>query len=228
MLIDRIIVGNMFTNAYVVSTGKKECVLIDPGAASRLILQRLESMNLVPQAIILTHGHIDHSSGSGKIIDHYATRGHHVPVGIQEDDSNLLGEEGSRRNREIFSVFGDQGLQAFSGFPNDLPPAEFFIVDGESITNTDLVVLHTPGHSPGSVCLYSEGRQAVFTGDTLFFNSIGRTDLPGADAEQLRKNVTERLFTLPPETRVFPGHGPVTAIEREIKNNPMLSDGATI
>lgn len=228
MLIDRIIVGNMFTNAYVVSTGKKECILIDPGAASQTILQRLESMNLTPQAIIFTHGHLDHVSATMGIIAYYRERDHTIPVGIHDDDRVFLGTGGIAKNEELFGSFGDQGLNAFNTFRKEVPEADFFLSEGDTITDTDLQVFHTPGHSPGSVCLYSEGRQALFTGDSLFFNSIGRTDLPGADSALLRDTITGRLFELPPETRIFPGHGPVSSIEREIKSNPMLSDGATI
>ncbi len=228
MLIDRVIVGNMFTNAYIISTGKKECILVDPGASPRIIIQRLEAMNLVPQSIIFTHGHMDHTSATLTICDHYRERGFEIPAGVHEGDAAFLGRRGLKKNRTIFGKFGDAGMQAYTDHATALPEPEFSFADGDTIEGTDLVVLHTPGHSEGSVCFYSEGRQTVFTGDTMFFNSIGRTDLPNASLDQIKTSIAERLFTLPGDTRLFPGHGPVSAVEREIKNNPMLSDGATI
>lgn len=228
MLIDRVIVGSMYTNAYIVSTGKKECLIIDPGASVQTIIQRLEAMNLVPNLILLTHGHIDHTSAAVRLQAHYAKRGLTVRIGIHAGDTDLVGESGFERNRALFKLFGAAGLQAFEQFEAHLPEIDFFFEEGQSIEESDLVVMHTPGHTAGSVCFYSEPRQALFSGDTLFFNSIGRTDFPEADAALLERNIRSRLFELPPETRIFPGHGPVSAIEREVKNNPFLSDGATI
>lgn len=228
MLIDRVIVGSMYTNAYIVSTGKKECIILDPGADSDTLIRRLEAMNLIPQAIVFSHGHIDHTSATARLLDYYAGRGHHVPVGIHESDAVYLGSAAETSNEAVFAPFGDAGMDAFRSFATQIPEAEFYITEGETILDSDLTVMHTPGHSDGSVCIYSEPRQAVFSGDTLFFNTIGRTDVNSGDSEQLQRAVTERLFELPPETRVFPGHGPVTTIEREIKNNTMESEGATI
>lgn len=228
MLIDRVIVGAMFTNAYIVSTGKKECILIDPGAETETLIARLEAMNLLPQAIVFTHGHIDHTSAARGIVDYYAGRGHHVPVGIHKGDAPFIGEHASARNHELFAPLGDAALRALETFDTRIPEPEFFYAEGEALLETDFIVMHTPGHSAGSVCLYSEQRQAVFSGDTLFFNTIGRSDFPEASREDIESAVTARLFELPPETRVFPGHGPLTSIEREIMNNPMVSEGATI
>lgn len=228
MLINRIIVGSMFTNAYIVSVGKKECILIDPGAEASSIVQRLEAMNLIPQAIVFTHGHIDHTSASCGVQEHYAERSHHIPIGIHAADAAYTGEKASLCNHEIFSVLGETALSALESFEQRVPEAEFFFKEGEAILDTDLIVMHTPGHSPGSCCFYSESRQVVFSGDTLFFNTIGRSDFPGGDDTLIREAVSDRLFSLPEETRVSPGHGPLTTIEREIMNNPLESEGATI
>lgn len=228
MLIDRVIVGSMHTNSYIVSVGKKECIIIDPGDESETIVKRLEAMNLLPLAIVFTHGHVDHTAGTAGIISYYQGRDHHISVGIHEKDANFLGGTSQKSNREIFSVFGEPGMEAFNSYTAEVPNPEFLFREGDTILDSDIVVMHTPGHSPGSSCFYSEPREAVFTGDTLFFNTIGRSDFPTGEAEQVQRAVTERLFTLPPHTRVFPGHGPVSSIEREIKNNPMVSEGATI
>ncbi len=228
MLIDRIIVGSMYTNSYIVSTGKKECIIIDPGADADVLIKRLEAMNLLPQAIVFTHGHLDHTSATRAVQAFYAERNHHIPVGIHEADAGYLGSSAEDSNHEVFSAFGEAGMEAFRSFSVDVPEAEFFYGEGDTLQDSDLQVLHTPGHSTGSVCFYSEPRQAVFSGDTLFFNTVGRTDLARADSDSLHESISHRLFELPPETRVFPGHGPLTTIEREVRNNPMVSDGATI
>lgn len=218
----------MFTNAYVVSTGKKECILIDPGAEGAEIVKRLETMNLIPHAIVFTHGHIDHTSGARAILEHYRGRDHTVAVGIHADDARFLGDEAHGNNRELFSTLGENALAAFETFETDIPEADFTIGEGDYLPESDLVVMHAPGHSLGSICFYSESRNALFSGDTLFFNCIGRSDFPGGNAAQVHAAVTERLFLLPEETRVFPGHGPLTTIERERMNNPLYSEGATI
>ncbi|MFW5694157.1 MAG: MBL fold metallo-hydrolase [Alkalispirochaeta sp.] len=228
MLIDRIIVGSMYTNSYIVSTGKKECVIIDPGADADVLIKRLEAMNLLPKAIVFTHGHLDHTSATGAVRAFYTERNHHIPVGIHEADSGYLGSTAENTNHEVFSPFGEVAMEAFRSFSTDVPAADFYYGEGDTLPDSDLHVMHTPGHSSGSVCFYSEPRQAVFSGDTLFFNTVGRTDVVHADSESLQDSISHRLFELPPETRVFPGHGPLTTIEREIRNNPMVSDGATI
>jgi len=228
MLIDRVIVGSLYTNAYIVSTGKKECIVIDPGDESETIIRRLEAMNLFPLAIVFTHGHLDHTSATRGIVDHYIGRDHHVAVGIHQDDAAFLGSGAAETNRTFFESFGEPGVNAFRTFSTSIPEPEFYYTEGESILDSDITVMHTPGHSPGSSCFYSEPRSAVFTGDTLFFNTIGRTDFPSGDSEALEKSIMERLFTLPQQTRIFPGHGPLSSVEREVMNNPMMSDGATI
>jgi glyoxylase-like metal-dependent hydrolase (beta-lactamase superfamily II) len=228
MLIDRVIVGSMYTNAYIVSTGKKECILIDPGADATTIIGRLEAMNLVPHTIVFTHGHIDHTSAARELVEYYAGRDHAVRIGIHESDKPYLGANAETENRRLFEQFGEVGLTAMKTFDDRSIDPDFFIAEGETLSDSDLTVMHTPGHSLGSICFYSEPRNALFSGDTLFFNLIGRTDFAEGDEEQLKRAVSERIFELPPETRVFPGHGPTTTIEREIMNNKMESEGATI
>jgi glyoxylase-like metal-dependent hydrolase (beta-lactamase superfamily II) len=218
----------MYTNSYIVSIGKKECVLIDPGAESDVLVKRLEAMNLLPRMILFTHGHLDHTSGARGLIDYFRGRDHHIPVAIHSSDQAFLGATAQDSNHGVFSSFGEPGLEAFHSFDADIPSAELFLTEGDFLAESDLMVMHTPGHTDGSICIYSEPRQAIFTGDTLFFNTIGRTDVPAGDAADLHSAVKTRLFELPPDTRVFPGHGPLTTIERELKNNSMVSEGATI
>ena len=229
MLIDRVIVGPMYTNSYIISTGKKECIVVDPGADGKAITKRLEAMNLLPRALVYTHGHLDHTSGTQEILDHYIGRDHTDIVRlVHPEDAPFFGTEWKERNGELFATFGPKGTAAFEALSAPVPPPTGELEDGTTILNTDLEVLHVPGHTPGSIALYSEPREALFTGDLLFFNAIARTDFPGADGEQALRMVKERFFSLPPQTRVFPGHGPVSTIEREIQNNPLTSEGATV
>jgi len=227
-MVERIVVGNLYTNAYIASISKKECILIDPGADVAKLIQRLEAINMTPRIIIFTHGHLDHTGAARGIIDHFAGREVEIQVGIHKGDNSFLGNPGAEANRATFEFFGDRGLAAFKELLAPLPEADFYFDEGDTLLDTDLKVLHTPGHTKGSVSIYSESRKVVFTGDTLFFHSIGRSDVPLGDEALLESSIRERLFTLPEDTRVFPGHGPVSTIEREIMNNPFVSDGATI
>ncbi|HKK64272.1 MAG TPA: MBL fold metallo-hydrolase, partial [Clostridia bacterium] len=110
----------------------------------------------------------------------------------------------------------------FHSFLENLPEADVLLEEEQFILDTDLQVIHTPGHTPGGISIYSESDLILFSGDTLFFEGVGRTDLPGGDSDQLRSSILDKLFTLPDETRVFPGHGPFTTIEREKNHNPFL------
>ena len=218
-MVERIIVGPLYTNAYVVSTGKKECMIIDPGADAELLLSRLEILNVVPTSIVFTHGHLDHTSAAQAILDHYSDRVEKIEVGIHRSDRAYLPPKGEQTNKELFKALGPEAVDAFKHFYTALPKPTFFLKDGDQVLDTDFVTLHTPGHSQGSCCLYSEERNALFSGDTLFFKAIGRTDVVGGDLNKLTKSIRKTLFELPPETRLFPGHGPNSTLEREIANN---------
>ncbi len=218
-MVERIIVGSLYTNAYVVATGKKECMVVDPGADAPLLLSRLEILNVVPTAIVFTHGHLDHTAAARAIIERYRDRVEKMEVGIHRSDRPYLPPKGEQTNRELFEALGPDAIEAFDALYTELPRPTFFLKDGDPVLNTDFVTIHTPGHSQGSVCLYSEERGILFSGDTLFFKKVGRTDVVGADLEKLTKSIRRRLFELPPETRLFPGHGPHSTLEREIANN---------
>jgi glyoxylase-like metal-dependent hydrolase (beta-lactamase superfamily II) len=218
-MIERIIVGSLYTNTYVVSTGKKECMVIDPGADAEMLIQRLEVLNVVPTSIVFTHGHLDNTAAAQTIVQHYAELGQEIQVGIHRSDRAYLPPRGKATNRELFEALGPDAIKAFEALYTDLPKPTFFLKDGDQILDTDLVTIHTPGHTQGSCCLYSEERGVLFSGDTLFFKAIGQTDVIGADRDKLVKSIEKTLFELPPETRLFPGHGPNSTLEREIANN---------
>lgn len=220
-MVERIIVGPLRTNAYVVSTAKKECVLIDPGGEPNHILERLEVLNVKPRAILLTHGHYDHLAAIPAI-----RRAYEEPISIyvHEKDAAFLGEGAEALHRQMFETLDQETRAAFEEEMEELPPPDEYLSDGMQIMDTDLYVIHSPGHTPGSVCIYSEERSALFSGDTLFFKSIGTTDIPDGSSDQLIETIRTKLFTLPPETRLFPGHGPLSTVEREKNNNPALRE----
>lgn len=124
-------------------------------------------------------------------------------------------------------------LESLKGIPEDLfdelniplhllPAADILLEEGDTLFDSSLTVIHTPGHTPGSISLYSEPQNFLFSGDTLFFENIGRTDLPGGDSKAIIRGIKDKLMSLPDETRVLPGHGPLTSIERERKTNPFI------
>jgi len=199
-----LVVGRLQTNCYIIqsdSTG----LIIDPGDEPERILRFLSDLAVKPNQIIATHTHFDHVLG----VDTIRTK-LKIPFLIHHDDLSVLESMQSRV----------QQFMSFSVLPP--PKVDQFLKDGESITvGKDTVkVIHTPGHSPGSISLVGQG--FVLTGDALFNRSIGRTDLPGGDFNMLVRSVTERLFSLDDDTIVYPGHGPETSIGDEKLANPFV------
>jgi glyoxylase-like metal-dependent hydrolase (beta-lactamase superfamily II) len=197
-------VGDLQTNAYLFySALSRRCFIIDPGAEAGRIIRLIEAEKLVPLAVILTHNHADHLGAAAELLEHF-----HIPLWLHEaDEKNML----SQANREIAAMFAVS-----------LPPAaERRLTDGETVGSGDLTltVVHSPGHTPGSVLLRSG--DLLFTGDTLFQGDVGRTDLPGGDEEQLRSSLA-RIKEFPPATVILPGHGEASTLERELAANPYL------
>jgi hypothetical protein len=125
-------------------------------------------------------------------------------------------------HRESLEVLGLDEMSFFGVDPAELPKANVRLREGERVFNMDIVVLETPGHTPGSVCFYAEKEGILFSGDTLFFDGVGRTDMPGGSDRKLKESIQKKIAVLPPETRVFPGHGPFTTVEREKRGNPFF------
>jgi hydroxyacylglutathione hydrolase len=197
-------VGALQTNMYVFySTASRHGYVIDPGAEAGRIIGLLEREKLEPLAVILTHGHADHMGAAAELIGRF-----HIPLWIHEaDEKTMFGEI----NREIAAMFA-----------MTLPPAaERLIKDGEIIGTGDLTltVIHSPGHTPGSILLH--GGDLLFTGDTLFQGDVGRTDLPGGNAEHLEASLA-RIKEFPAATIILPGHGGSSTLERELASNPYL------
>lgn len=206
MIVKKLVVGPLATNCYIVgSESSKEGMIIDPGAEANQILSSVKDTGLDIKFIVLTHSHIDHIGALKEVKE--ATG---AEVAIHTDDAQALkGQEPS-----LGAMFG-------LSYPSP-PPPDRLLGDGESIDigNLRFSVLHTPGHTPGGICLLGEG--IVFSGDTLFNYGVGRADLPGGSYSQLMDSISTKLMTLPDTTIVYPGHGPDTTIGTERQGNPFL------
>ena len=189
----------------IIDENSGEAAVIDPGAEGERILKQLENLNL--RYIIATHGHLDHVGQVGFLKERYPG----VPFLISEKDLYLI-------NNDIFPGFA-QMIGAYS-----CPEPDKAIKEGDRIDfgRFSLSVMETPGHTPGSVCLYDEKNSFVITGDTLFKGSIGRVVLPGGDLAQM-ENSLKKLMELPDDTDVVPGHGETTKIGIERKTNPYIT-----
>jgi hydroxyacylglutathione hydrolase len=205
------------TNAWIVAPGGPggECVLIDAPPEPLPILGRLAELELRLVALLSTHGHIDHIGGVTTVV---RAQDHEVPVRIHDDDRHML-----------LDPVRSGGMLARYLDDLDLSPPELIdglddgtVVKGAGMTFT---VLHTPGHTPGSVCLELEAEGAppiLFSGDHLFAGSIGRTDLPGGSFDQLMASMATKILPLDDDIAVLPGHGPITTIGRERRTNPFV------
>jgi len=222
-MVERVVVGPWKTNCYIFSSSKKECVIIDPGGDEAEIAARVDVLSMVPIGIALTHGHVDHAAALGKLQASYAARGYKLPVAVSAADKKYIGIGGLDIQREILDQLGLDGKDLFAT-AEELPRADVRLHDGDRVFDTDIVVLETPGHTSGSVCFYSEKEGILFSGDTLYFDGVGRSDLPGGSEKKLRESILTKIAVLPPETRVFPGHGPFTTVERERRGNPFLRE----
>lgn len=209
MHIQTLVVGPFQANCYLLEFPQSgNVLLIDPGDESEVITARLSSRKADPTMALLTHGHLDHIAGLSGLIRHYR-----LPILLHSADLALY-----QKLKEQGRWFG----LTFS----DPPPVTRCLEDGEEIVSDPirLRVLHTPGHSPGGVCYSIPEEKLLFSGDTLFAGSIGRSDLEGGDEELLLSSIRQKILSLPDETRVFPGHGPETTVGRERRNNPYLRD----
>jgi hydroxyacylglutathione hydrolase len=198
-----LVVGPFATNCYLAfDEESKEAVIIDPGGEAPRVLEEVQRLALKPVLLLSTHGHIDHVAGVAALKEALQ-----VPFALHPEDTPLL-----------------ERHPGAEGYPDyrDPPPPDRPLRGGDSIPfgACSLLVLETPGHTPGSLCLYGHG--VVFTGDTLFQGSVGRTDFPGSSHARLLTSILTKLLTLPDSTVVLPGHGPRTTIGMEKRWNPFL------
>ncbi len=204
MEIKTIVTGLLDENCYVIENGN-ECVIIDPGDDGDKILREVKDTKI--KYILLTHAHFDHVGALSYV------KGKGGEIIMHRGDLPLL-----RVAKHIAERFG---LTI-----DEPPPPDRFVEDGQELEfgEIKIKVIHVPGHSPGGVAyLFSSGgKRHLFTGDILFAGSVGRTDLPGGNWQQLITGIKEKLMILPPDTIVYPGHGPTTTIAREKLTNPFI------
>lgn len=206
MLLETIEIPGFYTNCYLVgceATG--EAAVIDPGGEAGRILRAIKQKRLKVRYIINTHGHIDHIAANGPVKESTG-----ASILIHAADAPYLVD--GRKNLCFY----------LPEAPGTLPPADRTLHEGDLITvgSIGLLVIHTPGHTPGGICLKADG--IIFTGDTLFAGSIGRTDLPGGSYEQLLRSIQEKLLVYPDQTVIYPGHGPRSSLGIERVTNPFL------
>jgi len=209
MIIKTLPVGPIMANCFIVGCKETlETAVIDPGDEADKILQLVADLDLNVKTIINTHGHFDHVSANKGI--HTATN---APILIHALDAPML--------EQISASAANWGLSA-----EDSPLPERTIAHGDTISfgQITLKVMHTPGHTPGGVSLFTDGH--VFVGDTLFAGSIGRTDFPGGDFATLKSSIQDKLFALGDDVRVYTGHGPETTIGHEKQHNPFVGVNA--
>jgi hydroxyacylglutathione hydrolase len=201
MIIKKLVIGPLENNCYIIADEQtREAFIVDPGDEPDRILDLINQNMFKPQYIICTHAHFDHIAVISDIKQQTDVR-----IVLHQDDLELY--------RNVKSQAALWGYELDS-----LPDPDLFVAEGDIITvgNLRFEILHTPGHSPGGICVYGEG--VIITGDTLFAGSVGRTDLYGGDVKQLKIS-HKRLISLPEDVRVLPGHGPETTIKKEKVDN---------
>ncbi|MDK2835588.1 MAG: hydroxyacylglutathione hydrolase [Thermosediminibacterales bacterium] len=204
MKLEIIPVGAYQANCYIIGCEKtQKGLVIDPGAEAKRIIQHIDKLGLKVEQIVLTHGHIDHIGGVEELRKTYKAK-----VAIHEADAPMLTD--SMKN---LSFYTENAIKS---------SADVLLKHGDllEVGQLKLKVIHTPGHTPGGICLLMD--DIVFTGDTLFAGSIGRTDFPGGSYRQIIDSIKQKLLILKEETKVLPGHGPQSTIGEEKRMNPFL------
>jgi hydroxyacylglutathione hydrolase len=206
MKYELIIVGALETNCYLAyGDASRACAIIDPGAEPEKIFAAVAALELKPSVVLNTHGHADHIGANRDMKDKYS-----VPVWIHAADAPMIEASDHIQLSLLLGV-------------KDSPPPDRLLEDGDTIPvgGGSLRVVHTPGHTPGSVVFLGDG--ILFSGDTLFCGGVGRTDLPGGSWKDLDRSIREKILVLPGETLVLPGHGPWTTVEQEKLSSPFFT-----
>ena len=207
MILERLVVGPFEVNCYIFGEDKtKEVFVIDPGEDFPLIWDRIQEADYKVKGIVLTHGHADHIGAVTELKNRTQ-----APIFIHSEDKEMLTDP--KLNHSLFF-----------GFSITAPQADKLLKEGDilSIGNLTLKVIHTPGHTPGGICL--EYAKILFSGDTLFAGSIGRTDFSGSSFQSLINSIKKKILILPDEITIYPGHGPFSSIGEERAYNPFLQE----
>jgi hydroxyacylglutathione hydrolase len=206
MILRALTVGFIATNCYIAASDtSRRGMVIDPGAESKTILKEIERLQLKISLVIVTHSHFDHLGAVKAVVEATGAK-FAVGAGTQKLAPGVFARM----------------VSAMAGGSIKVVEPDMTLADGDSVEIDDLhfKVLFTPGHSPDEICLYGNG--ILFSGDTLFNSGIGRTDFPGCSYEQLEESIKNKLYTLPDNTIVLPGHGPETTIGNEKRGNPFI------
>ncbi len=211
MLLEVLTVGPLEENCYLIGCAPR-CAVVDPGAESDRIFHAIDRLGLVPERILLTHGHIDHIAHCAHVAERYG-----LEVWVHRADLPYL--QGPQWP-ELEAMLGARPCPAPAGWLEEGVEV--------AVAGLTLRVLHTPGHTPGGVCLIDETSREILAGDTLFQRGIGRTDLPGGDGPTLARSIRDKLFALDGDWRVLPGHGPETRLAEERLDNPFVGSGSRL
>ncbi|MGL5417094.1 MAG: MBL fold metallo-hydrolase [Clostridium sp.] len=198
MRVEKIVTGLYEENTYIlIDEETKECAIVDPGDEENRIVQKIEDLGVSPKYILLTHAHFDHVGAVEGLMNKY-----NIPFYMHKNEEEYVKNDST--------VFGN------------LKEADKFVKEGDKIIlgNTEIKVIHTPGHTQGGVCYLADNK--LISGDTLFNGSVGRADFPGGNMEELLSNIKSKLFVLDSNIEVYPGHGPKTSIGYERDNNPFF------
>ncbi len=207
MTVKKFLAGFFGTNCYLaVNDDTKEAVIIDPASLPENLTECVEKEGIQIRAVLLTHAHFDHIMGIDAVLERYGQ----MPVYVHEEDIRMLED-------------AELNLSGGCGMAYTFTKGEA-VKDGQVLTLAGLRfrVIHTPGHTPGGVCYYVESEGVLFSGDTLFEQSVGRTDFPGGSMSELVQGIEEKLFILPEDVHVYPGHMGTTTIGEEKAFNPFI------